>query len=93
MNREILYFANNDKDRTFAHDDERPSLPLPNLNDTLERYYESLKPFGDANELSTSRKIINEFQYGIGKQLQEVLKERTKVHKNWVSFKITIKII
>lgn len=52
----------------------------------MERYYESLKSFGTADELANSRKIIDEFRNGIGKHLHDVLEKRAKTHKNWVSF-------
>lgn len=50
----------------------------------MERYFESLKPFGTADELKNSRKIIDDFKIGVGKKLHAILVERTKTEKNWV---------
>lgn len=86
MNRETIFLANQgDKgETTFCFDELLPSLPLPELRDTMERYYASLVPFGTPEELAQSRKIIEEFQNGIGAKLQAVLKERATSTKNWL---------
>lgn len=83
-NRDQLFLQPENEPNTFARDNSLPSLPLPSLNDTLERYYESLKPFGNAEQLANSRKIIDNFKNGIGKKLHSILVERTKNHRNWV---------
>lgn len=90
LSRETVYFASDNDAKTFSLDNDRPSLPLPKLCDTMERYYESLKPFGSPDELANSRKIIDNFQNGIGKQLHAILEKRSKTHKNWVSFFLLI---
>lgn len=69
---------------TFAKDELMPNLPLPRLEDTLERYYETLKPFGTEEELKNSRKIIEDFKKGVGKDLHRVVVEKAKNTKNWV---------
>lgn len=86
FSRETVYLGSNEDAKTFSLDNDRPNLPLPKLNDTMERYYESLKPFGTPDELANSRKIIDNFQNGIGKELHAILEKRAKTHKNWVSF-------
>lgn len=73
---------------TFAEDENRPALPLPRLSDTMDRYYQSLVPFGTKEELARSRQIIERFRAGVGPKLQEILEQRAKVEKNWVSPKI-----
>lgn len=85
-NRDQLFLRSEHEPKTFAKDNALPSLPLPSLNDTLERYYESLKPFGNTEQLANSRKIIENFKNGIGKKLHSILVERTKNHRNWVRF-------
>ena len=85
MNRESVYILNeNDTNSTFLNDNKLPSFPLPNLEDTLLRYYESLKPFGSTNELKETQKIINNFKAGTGKMLHKILQERAAKEKNWV---------
>ncbi|KAJ6637373.1 Peroxisomal carnitine O-octanoyltransferase [Pseudolycoriella hygida] len=83
-NRDRLFLQSENEPNTFAKDDLLPNLPLPSLNETLERYYDSLKPFGNAEQLAKSRKVIENFKNGIGKKLHSILVERTKNHRNWV---------
>ncbi|XP_037027164.1 peroxisomal carnitine O-octanoyltransferase isoform X2 [Bradysia coprophila] len=82
--RDLLFLQPANEPNTFAKDDLLPNLPLPGLSETLERYYESLKPFGNAEELANSQSIIEKFKNGIGQKLHSVLLERTKNHRNWV---------
>lgn len=85
MQRQMLYILDEDAPSSFAKDADLPALPLPALDDTLDRYYESLKPFGTEEQLKNSRRIIDTFRNGAGKQLHAVLEERAKTTKNWVS--------
>lgn len=84
MTREMLYVSDEGMPGTFEKDELAIPLPLPQLNDTLDRYYKSLQPFGTAEQLRESRRIIDEFRNGIGIRLQRILEERTKTFKNWV---------
>lgn len=59
-------------------------MPLPKLEDTLERYYRNLLPFGSVNELKNSCAIIEEFKNGVGKKLHKMLEEKASKQKNWV---------
>lgn len=83
-NRDQLFLQSEHQPNTFAKDNLLPNLPLPSLDETLQRYYESLKPFGNAEQLANSRKIIDNFKNGIGKKLHAILLERTKTNRNWV---------
>ena len=71
--------------KTFEFEDNLPSLPLPELNETLNMYLESLRPFLDSNEFTKVEIIVKKFENGIGKELQESLKRRAITKKNWVS--------
>lgn len=84
ITREMLYVSAEGAPATFEKDELAIPLPLPQLNDTLDRYYESLLPFGTTKQLQDSRQIIDEFRNGIGIRLQRILEERTITHKNWV---------
>ncbi|XP_055618066.1 peroxisomal carnitine O-octanoyltransferase [Toxorhynchites rutilus septentrionalis] len=86
MNRESIYhLPEGSKETTFCYDETLPALPLPKLEDTLERYFESLKPFGTREELNASRKIIDDFRNGVGGKLHAMLAEKAKNEKNWVA--------
>lgn len=69
---------------TFVFDDKLPSLPVPDLEDTLERYSQSIKPFLNQSDYANSIATINDFKSGIGLKLQDKLLERAKTRKNWV---------
>ncbi|KAG5674265.1 hypothetical protein PVAND_004245 [Polypedilum vanderplanki] len=84
MSRETFFFLPEDAPSTFSHDENLENLPLPKLEDTLERYYRNLLPFGNEVELENSRKIIEEFKNGIGKKLQKMLEEKASKERNWV---------
>lgn len=86
MSRARIFFVDQDDGdkTTFSFDEMLPALPLPELRETMERYYASLVPFGTPEELAQSRKVIDEFQNGIGVKLQAILKERAAKMKNWL---------
>lgn len=90
MNRQHIYYIQNNETTTFAKDHLAPPLPLPKLENTLDRYYQSLVPFGTEAELRSSKTLIEDFKNGIGKKLQAILEERAKNNKNWVSEKLKL---
>ena len=69
---------------TFSVDDELPSLPLPELNMTLKRYLDSVKPHASLIEYLNTEKIVNQFENGIGKKLNYILKQKAARERNWV---------
>lgn len=69
---------------TFARDESLENLPLPKLDDTLDRYYKSLLPFGNEIELKNSKNLIENFKNGIGRKLHKMLEEKALKEKNWV---------
>ena len=70
---------------TFAMDETLPSLPLPDLKDTLDKYLESIKPFVSQLEYLKTEKIVREFEHGIGQKLQFHLSQKAHKEKNWVN--------
>ncbi|XP_030369931.1 peroxisomal carnitine O-octanoyltransferase [Scaptodrosophila lebanonensis] len=84
MDRASLYFMDQNDKNTYDFDETLPALPLPTLRETMERYYLSVLPFGNAEELAQTRKAIQEFELGIGGQLHEKLKDRAAKMKNWL---------
>lgn len=84
MSRETIYFLSEGEKSTFTLDETLPALPLPELEDTLTRYYESLKPFASADDLRNSHIVIDDFKVGVGARLQKSLKERAGKQKNWL---------
>ena len=76
----------NNKMRTFSTDNLLPSLPLPNLDDTLRVYLESVKPFLTKIELLRTEKCVESFKNGVGEKLHFFLIEKAKNERNWVNF-------
>ncbi|XP_037910247.1 peroxisomal carnitine O-octanoyltransferase-like isoform X2 [Hermetia illucens] len=84
-NRSKIFLLKENEGKSFDHDPNLPPLPLPKLEETLECYFESLKPFAIPAELAISRKIVDEFKNGFGKTLQEIVEERSWSKKNWIN--------
>ena len=75
-----------DNNSTYAHQEQLPSLPLPELQDTLDRYLERVRPFLSEEELQHTEAVISEFQSpgGAGPKLQRALKQRAAEKRNWL---------
>ncbi|XP_046550844.1 peroxisomal carnitine O-octanoyltransferase-like [Haliotis rubra] len=73
-----------DTEKTFQYTEELPSLPIPPLKQTLDKYLESTKPFVTDEEYGETERIVREFQAGLGKELHLKLSEKAKYKKNWL---------
>ncbi|XP_056876086.1 carnitine O-acetyltransferase b isoform X2 [Takifugu flavidus] len=64
-----------------------PSQPVPPLAQTLQGYLKALEPLLPPQELSHTRRMVQEFgrSGGLGPQLQEGLERRAMLTKNWIS--------
>lgn len=60
---------------TFAFQDDLPKLPIPELEDTLQRYLAALKPLQTPREHAETRHAVHEFLKHEGPELQEKLKK------------------
>lgn len=69
---------------TFAFDNNLPSLPVPDLDKTLNKYLDSIKPFVDELTFSKTQSIVEKFRNGIGPFLNFHLLERARTERNWV---------
>ncbi|XP_069575807.1 carnitine O-palmitoyltransferase 2, mitochondrial [Brachyistius frenatus] len=58
-----------------------PRLPIPKLEDTVRRYLAAQRPLLDDDQFRTTEKLAQDFQTGVGKQLQEELAARDKSNK------------
>ena len=72
-------------DKTFQFDSELPSLPCPELEQTLIRYLDSIEFLLDAKEYERTVDSIKQFKL-VGDVLQSKLQEKAKSNKNWVIF-------
>ena len=72
---------------TFGLDESLADYPLPSLEHTLDVYLESAKPFLNPEELKETEGCVADFKANEGPKLQQVLEDRAKQHRNWVSAK------
>lgn len=73
--------------RYRSHQQGLPTLPVPPLHQTFERYIAALEPIVEAEELQLTKGLVQEFQKagGVGERLQKSLEKRAKNTENWVS--------
>ena len=72
-------------EKTFSNDELLPPLPLPELNDSLSLYLDSVKPHLNDEEFAKTKQIVDDFKKNEGKILHERLLDRAKKRKNWVN--------
>ncbi|KAJ1911813.1 hypothetical protein H4219_005817 [Mycoemilia scoparia] len=93
--RFIPYSVENRPGSTFFHQKYLPRLPIPSLQETLEKYLASVKPLLTPQEYERTKKIVARFGKisldknsppGPGQHLQQLLIERDiRQPDNWLS--------
>lgn len=70
-----------------SNPDNLPHLPLPKLEDTLKKYLRSVEPLISSNpeKWQKTLQIVENFQRGIGAQLQDLLQYKATRTENWLS--------
>ncbi|MED6286603.1 hypothetical protein CHARACLAT_007749 [Characodon lateralis] len=73
-------------ERSFAHQEGLPKLPVPPLKQTCDRYLASLEAIVSNEELEHTRMLLQEFlKSGVGERLQKELERRARKTDNWLS--------
>ncbi|XP_076134253.1 carnitine O-palmitoyltransferase 2, mitochondrial [Alosa pseudoharengus] len=67
---------------TMHYQKSLPRLPVPKLEDTIRRYLAAQKPLLKEDQYSTTEKLAQSFQNGVGKQLHEELVNQDKNNKH-----------
>lgn len=77
----------NFKGETFANQENLPSLPVPELKNTIEKYLKSIKPYtkNDLNLYERQELLCKNFLENDGPILQQRLIEYAKGKRNWMS--------
>ena len=64
-----------------------PRLPVPPLQQTMEKYLLSVKPLLTEDEYACTREVVDDFRKpgGIGEALQDKLVSRANKMENWLA--------
>lgn len=62
-----------------------PHLPVPKLEQTLEKFLVTVQPLLKPDELEKTKCVVQDFQKGIGSKLQTLLVEKAKNTENWLA--------
>jgi carnitine O-acetyltransferase len=86
MTRTFATSAKSFKGETFKYQDSLPSLPVPTIAQTKERYLKSIRPFvKDEEEYSKQVDLVEDFFNTQGKDLHERLTQLQSKSRNWLS--------
>ena len=77
-----LYIS--EQECTFRYDDQLPALPVPSLENTLNKYLDTVRPHVSEDEFVETEKLVREFEQGNGKELHGRLLEYAKTKRNWL---------
>ncbi|MFQ5729190.1 MAG: choline/carnitine O-acyltransferase, partial [Waddliaceae bacterium] len=72
------------KTKTYSFQNNLPSLPVPDLEKTLQTYLNSVKPFLTEEEFCRTQSVVEEFKKGVGPELHKELVARAKTLRNWL---------
>ena len=73
--------------RFYSHQESLPRLPVPPLQQTLDKYLNAVRPLVNDDEYENTKSLVNIFgsEDGYGKHLHEQLLEHAKTKENWLS--------
>ena len=71
---------------TFAKQQDLPSLPVPELKSTLDKYLQTIRPFCNGVETFERQQLLcKDFSEHMGPILQDRLKEYANDKRNWMA--------
>ena len=70
----------------LAKQDSLPPLPVPSLQQTMDKYLLAIKPLVDEEDYEYTKDLVKDFlkPNGDGEVLHNKLLQRAKTEKNWV---------
>lgn len=83
-NMDIDAMFTSTSEKTFQYDDQLPSLPVPTLQHTLDRYLDSVRPHVTPDEYRQTEFIVQQFASGVGKDLHRQLLKKAETERNWL---------
>ncbi|KAK4166147.1 putative mitochondrial carnitine O-acetyltransferase [Cladorrhinum sp. PSN259] len=69
---------------TFAHQDKLPTLPIPELDSTCQKYLAALKPLQGPREHAETKHAVQEFLRNEGPELNEKLKRYAEGKSSYI---------
>ena len=64
------------QEKTFQYQKTLPRLPIPPIEETIRKYLESLKPFGEEVHKRAEKSARQFLEDGTAQKLQKMLKQR-----------------
>jgi carnitine O-acetyltransferase len=64
--------------KTYSKQNGLPRLPIPSLDDTLDRFPKALEALQTPEEQEATKRLVEEFRKGEGPKLQQMLLEYDK---------------
>lgn len=79
--------SNRPKKVMMSMEPNLPNLPVPPLEQTMEKYITALEPLLFDNEYENTKKVVADFKKtgGVGEQLQNKLLEKASKSDNWLA--------
>ena len=82
---QILHVISRRQPQLHSFQGALPRLPLPSLNETMQKHLLSLKPILSEDEYKEMEKLSEEFRNGLGRRLQLYLIAKSWYSKNYVT--------
>lgn len=70
---------------TSSNPENLPNLPLPKLDDTLQKYLKSVQPLLPPEKFRKTVSIVEDFAKGTGAQLHNLLQAKASKTDNWLA--------
>ena len=83
--KEIYIRNSSDQPTTFQYDSQLNKLPIPPLQQTIDKYLKSIIPFVSQQDYETSKTLCQDFiESGQGQRLENLIRDRAKECDNWL---------